>query len=56
MVKIDYVMSMRLKDIIKSSKVAQERAQAILDKGTVEYAEVEQICDLLHNTAAMSRP
>jgi hypothetical protein len=55
-VKIDYVMSMRLKDIIEGSQMAQERAQAILDKGTVEYAEVAEICDLLHNTAAMSRP
>jgi hypothetical protein len=55
-VKIDYVMSMRLKDIIEDAKTAQERAQAILDRGTVEYAEVAEICDLLHNAAAMSRP
>lgn len=54
--KIDYVMSMRLKDIIESAKLAQDRAQAILDKGVVEYAEVAEICDLLHNTAAMTRP
>jgi hypothetical protein len=54
--KIDYVMEMRLKDIIDSAQLAQQRAQAILDSGKVEYAEVAEICDQLKNGAAMARP
>lgn len=54
--KIDYVMEMRLKDIIESARHAEKRAQSILDSGTVEYAEVAEICDQMKNAAAMSRP
>ncbi len=54
--KIDYVMERRLNDLIEAAKWAQDRAQAILDSGTVEYQQVNVICDRLHNTAALSRP